>query len=401
MAEHAHNSTLDNFHLDLGLHTRVRNVLLFLLLVSAVAMGAGYFLDAKQFFHSYLAGFVWSTRILLGALFFLMAFYMTGAAWSVTIRRFSETLSASIPYGILLFIPLAFGIHELYEWSHPEVVAGDKVLMGKAGWLNEQFFLIRVGIYFLIWTFFAWGIYRNSTAMDTDRDIRHMHNSSKYSAPGLLLVFLATSFAMFDWVMSLNPHWYSTIYGIYMYAGGALASMCTITLISLGFRRAGVLTNSITEEHYHDLGKWIFAITVFWTYSAFSQYMLYWYANIPEETVFFKDRFAGSWKAVSQFLVVGHFLFPLFFLITRKTKRNLTTLAAMAIWMLAMDYLDIHWNIMPSLHKGGWTPHWMDLAAPLCCVSFYGFFFWNRLKQHAIVPVGDVRLHQCLAHHNI
>jgi hypothetical protein len=371
------------------------------LLVSAAAMAAGYFLDPKQFFHSYLAGFAWSTRILLGALFFLMAMYLTGAAWSVTVRRFSETMAATIPFGLILFVPLALGVHELYEWSHADVVANDKILQGKAMWLNERMFWIKGAVMFAIWSFFGLGIYRNSTAQDTDKDIRHMHNSSKYSAPGLLLVFLATSFAMFDWIMSLNPHWYSTIYGIYMYAGGGLASMCTLVLISLGFRNAGVLKNSITEEHYHDLGKWIFAVTVFWTYTAFSQYMLYWYANIPEETIFFKERFTGSWKLVSQFLVFGHFLFPMFFLITRKTKRNLATLAFMACWMLAMDYLDIHWNVMPNFHKAGFSPHWMDLAAPVACASFYAFFFWNRLKNHAIVPVGDARLYQCLAHHNI
>ena len=172
-------------------------------------------------------------------------------------------------------------------------------------------------------------------------------------------------------------------------------------MISLGFRRAGVLKNSITEEHYHDLGKWMFAVTVFWTYVAFSQYMLYWYANIPEETIWFKHRFIGSWLNVSKFIVFGHFLFPLFFLITRKTKRNLKTLAFMAIWLLVMDYLDIHWNIMPKLHPTGFSPHWMDFTAPVATCSFYAFFFWNRLKQHAIVPIGDVRLYQALAHHNL
>ena len=185
------------------------------------------------------------------------------------------------------------------------------------------------------------------------------------------------------------------------YAGGGLASMCTLVLISLGFRKAGVLTNSITEEHYHDLGKWMFAITIFWTYVSFSQYMLYWYANIPEETIWFKHRFVGSWLNVSKFLVFGHFIFPLFFLITRKTKRNLSTLGAMAIWLLTMDYLDIHWNVMPTLHPTGFAPHWMDITAPIACASFYAFFFWNRLKQNALVPVGDVRFHQALAHHNV
>lgn len=401
MAEHSHHGALDNFTLDAGLHSKVRTIITFLLLISGAAMAAGYFMDHKQFFHSYLAGFAWSTRILLGALFFLMAMYMAGAAWNVTVRRFQETLAASIPFGVVLFIPLIFGVHDLYEWSHAEVVANDPILQGKAVWLNEKMFVIKSLVYFGIWSIFALGIYKNSTSQDKDKDIRHMHSSARYSAPGLLVVFLATSFAAMDWIMSLNPHWYSTIYGIYIYAGGALASMCTIVLISLGFRSVGVLKNSITEEHYHDLGKWIFAVTVFWTYSAFSQYMLYWYANIPEETIWFKNRFTGSWLPVSQFLVIGHFLFPLFFLITRKTKRNMKTLAFMAVWMLLMDYLDIHWNIMPSLHKTGFAPHWMDIAAPVFCASFYGFFFWNRLKNHAIVPVGDVRLYQALAHHNV
>jgi hypothetical protein len=237
--------------------------------------------------------------------------------------------------------------------------------------------------------------------MDTDKNIQHMHSNSRYAAPGMLLVFLATSFAAFDWLMSLDPHWFSTMYGIYIYAGGGLASMCTLVLISLGFRRAGVLKNSITLEHYHDLGKWMFAITVFWTYVSFSQYMLYWYANIPEETIWFKHRFVGSWLSVSKFMVFGHFLFPLFFLITRKTKRNLSTLAFMAVWLLLMDYLDIHWNVMPTLHPTGFAPHWMDITAPIAIASFYGFFFWNRLKQHAIVPIGDVRLYQALAHHQV
>ncbi len=401
MAAHSHPNELDSFTLDQGLWTKVRNVIVFLFLISAAATAAGYFIDQKQFFYSYLAGFMWSTRILLGALFFLLAGYLAGAAWNVTVRRFSETMVATIPYGLILFIPVALGIHELYHWSHAEVVSQDKILQGKAIWLNPQFFMIRAVIYFAIWTFFGLGVYRNSTAQDKDRNIQHMHSNSRYAAPGMLLVFLATSFASFDWLMSLDPHWFSTIYGIYIYAGGGLASMCTLVLISLAFRSAGVLKNSITEEHYHDLGKWMFAITVFWTYVSFSQYMLYWYANIPEETIWFKHRFVGSWLSVSKFIVFGHFLFPLFFLMTRKTKRNLKTLAFMAVWLLAMDYLDIHWNVMPTLHPTGFAPHWLDFTAPIATTSFYAFFFWNRLKQHAIVPIGDVRLYQALAHQNI
>lgn len=221
MAEHSHHGALDNFTLDAGLHSKVRTIITFLLLISGAAMAAGYFMDHKQFFHSYLAGFAWSTRILLGALFFLMAMYMAGAAWNVTVRRFQETLAASIPFGVILFIPLIFGVHDLYEWSHAEVVANDPILQGKAVWLNEKMFVIKSLVYFGIWSIFALGIYKNSTSQDKDKDIRHMHSSARYSAPGLLVVFLATSFAAMDWIMSLNPHWYSTIYGIYIYAGGA------------------------------------------------------------------------------------------------------------------------------------------------------------------------------------
>jgi hypothetical protein len=381
--------------------TKVRNVIVFVMLASWLASAAGYFTDPKRFFASYLTGFVDVTVIPLGCLFFVMVMFLTGSAWSVTMRRIFETVMFAIPIGALLFIPVVLGIHELYEWSHADHVAHDKILQGKAAWLNATGFTIRGFVYFAIWSFLAWRIYANSTKQDRTRSAAEMHATSALSAPGLLLTFLATSFAAFDWVMSLNPHWYSTIFGIYIYAGGGLGCMCTVMLICQWFRKNGILKESIHLEHYHDLGKWMFALTVFWTYIAFSQYLLIWYANLAEETIFYQQRLTGNWKWMSLALLLGHFIIPFFVLLPRAAKRNLNVLFFAAIWILTFCYIDIFWLVMPNFYPDGFTFHWLDLSCLAAVSSTYGFAFWMRLRQHSLVPEGDLRLEQSLAHVNV
>jgi hypothetical protein len=398
MANQSHHAATDSYYLDDALWARVRKSLLFLMLISGAVTAAGAVVNTKQFFFSWVVAFFMGTVTIMGALFFILTMYLTGAAWSVTIRRFSETLVSVIPYGAILFIPLALGIHDIYHWSHEGATA---LQNGKGWWLSAPVFTIRGFVYFALWSWVALTIYRNSTAMDKTKDIERMHSCSRIAAPGLLILFLSVSSAAFDWIMSIDYHWYSTMFGIYSYAGGGLASMCVLVLICLSLRKAGVLTNAINVEHYHDLGKWMFAITVFWTYVAFSQYMLQWYANIPEETVWFRHRFHGSWKYVSLLLVFGHFLFPFFLLLPRAMKRNFTVLRFAACWLLFMEFVDLHWLVMPNLHPEGISLHFVDISAVVFVASFYGFFFWNKLKSNAIVPIGDLRLDQALAHHNI
>ena len=173
---------------------------------------------------------------------------------------------------------------------------------------------------------------------------------------------VTVTMASVDWLMSLDPHWYSTIFGVYVFSGGALAFVAALTLILLALRRAGVLAAAVTVEHYHDLGKWLFALTVFWAYIAFSQYMLIWYANLPEETIWFKHRLEGNWIWVSGTLLVGRFMLPFMALLSRAAKRNLKVLGFMSVWMLAMHYLDLYWMVMPTLHRHGFHLHWLDAA---------------------------------------
>jgi hypothetical protein len=391
----------ESWRLDGDTWLQVRNVIAFIFLLSWAGALAGFFLDRDRFFQSYLTGFVSVTVIALGCLFFLMVMYLTGSAWSVTMRRFFETIAAGIPLAAILVIPVLLGIHSLYEWSHADHVAHDAILQGKAPWLNERAFIFRSFIYVAIWSLVALRLYRNSTKQDQTHSLDQMNSSSRWSAPGLLVVFLTVTAASFDWVMSLNPHWYSTIFGIYLFAGGGLACMATVTLICVGFRRFGILRESITIEHYHDLGKWMFALTVFWTYIAFSQYMLIWYANLAEETVFYIARREGSWLWMSLALIVGHFIVPFFVLIRRRAKRSIPTLTFAAIWILVFCYIDIYWLVMPNFHKEGINFSWQDIACWGAVASSYAMLFWARLRRHSLVPEGDFRLEQSLAHINI
>jgi len=392
---------MSSYEIDGALWSRVRNAIAFLLLIGVAASVAGAVTEPERFYRSYLVGFLHPTSILLGALFFVMVMHITGSVWSITVRRFHENLIGALPLVAVALVPVVLGIHHLYEWSHAEEVAHDTLLRGKAAWLNPQGFTIRAFIYVAIWSFFALRLVHHSTAQDSTRSIDNTRSLKKYAAPGLFLGFISVSLASFDWVMSLAPHWYSTMFGVYFYAGGGWASFATLVLICLAFRSAGMLRREINVEHYHDLGKWMFALTVFWTYIAFCQYLLIWYANLPEETIWFRNRFVGGWAPMSVALLFGHFFIPFLVLLPRASKRNLKLLRAAALWFLAMHYLDLYWMVMPTFYKDGPSFHWLDLAPLVAVGSLYALGFWMRLKKHAIMAVGDLRLEQALEHHNL
>lgn len=393
-------TTNDSFYLEEGLWQRGRNVLMFAVLASLLLGLFGYISDPVQFTRSYLVSFCFAMTIILGGTFFVMVQYLTGSAWSVTIRRFMENIIVTVPVGLILFVPVALGLPYLYEWTRPEVMK-EPAVAAKAAYLTEQMFVLRTIIYFAIWSFFTVGIWRTSVKQDRTKSIQQMHTASRFSAPGLLFIMLTGTLASFDWIMSLNPRWYSTIFGIYCLAGGALGFFGFITLICMGLQRAGVMRKSITGEHYHDLGKWLFALTAFWGYIAFSQYLLIWYANIPEETIFFRNRTVGSWVGWSLFLVAGHFIVPFVILIRRGAKRSMKILGILAAWLTLMHYADMYWLIMPNFFKTGFHIHWMDFAAFAVVVSVLGLAFWSRMRRHAIAPVGDLRFEQGLHFENV
>lgn len=367
-----------------------------------LASAFGYFTDPGQFFYSYLTAFVFWVSLGLGALFFTMLHHLTSATWSVALRRVSESAMLVLPMMIVFFIPIAFGLHDLFSWSHEDLVATDHLLQLKEPYLNVTFFLIRTGIYFTVWFFLTRTLYRLSLKQDSSPSDSLYTRMRQVSAPGMVLFALTLTFAAFDWLMSLSPHWYSTIFGVYVFVGSLLAALAFMTLLALYLRSNGIMADKITVEHYHDLGKLLFAFMVFWAYIAFSQYFLIWYGNIPEETLWFHQRWEGSWKVVTLMIVFGHFCLPFLALITRAAKRNLKFLGVVAVWMLFIHWVDLYWIIMPNMgvHQAagaavvepGYHLSWMDLTTMVGIGGIFLWMFWGRFTAQPIAPINDRNL---------
>ncbi len=353
---------------------------------------AAYASDATQFFHSYLIAYLFWVSIGLGALFFVMLHHLVNAQWSIALRRLVEALMVSLPVMAIFFIPLGFGIHDLYQWSQPGAISGDPLMRMKATYLHTTFFVLRTVVYFVIWTLLAFGLHRLSVAEDAGYDEARRVRIRRICAGGMILFAFTTTFAAFDWIMSLDANWYSTIFGAYYYAGAVVGALSVIILLALYLRRQGILTDAYTVEHYNDLGKLLFAFMIFWAYMAFSQYFLIWYGNIPEETIWFQHRWVGSWKAVSLALVFGNFVIPFLFLMPKMIKRNYGFLAFISLWMLLFHWLDLFWLVMPGHSPNGAHVSWMDLVTMAGIGGIFIGLFWRRFAGHPLVPVGDPRL---------
>jgi len=364
--------------------------------IGLIACVAAFFVDRQQLFFSWLTAFVFWFTIAAGGLFFTMLHHLVGATWSVVIRRLAEAVMGVLPFMGLAFIPLLFGISDLYHWSHPEAVAQDELLQWKSSYLNVPFFIIRAVVCFGVWTLLTVLLRRTSLAQDSGHTPQIHSRFTKISAPGMIAFALTLTLAGFDWLMSLDPHWYSTIFGVYIFAGALVGVLAFMPLVAISLRKRNILADAIGVEHYHDLGKLLFAFLIFWGYMAFSQYFLIWYGNIPEETAWFLHRWEGSWRSVSLFLVFGHFVVPFFILITRGAKRNLTILKVFAFWMLLMHWVDLHWVVMPTLHHHGLHLSWIDLAAMLAVGGGFMARFWYGLTAHPLIPVNDPKLEKSI-----
>ena len=377
-----------------------RNVLILAALISIVACIAGYIQDPDRFFRSYLVAFTYTCAVGLAAFFFVMVQFLSGSAWSVTMRRIMENIMITLPVGALLFVPLAFGLHHIYPWTNPDIVKASAALRAKSGYLSDNFFIARTYGYFVLWSIWIFAIYRQSVKQDDRHSIRQMYIASRWSAPGLFLAVAVGTLAAYDWLMSVQSGWYSTIFGLYYLADGAVLFFAILILICLAFRKAGILDKEINIEHYHDLGKWLFAMTCFYTYMGFSQFLLIWYANIPDETQFYRHRTPGAWLYISLSLPFIRFFIPFFALLSRPAKRNLKVLGFMAAYSLVVVYLDLYWVVMPVFYPNGPQIHWLDFATLGATVSVVGLVFWSRFRRHALVPEGDLRLEQSLHFEN-
>jgi len=369
-----------------------------LVLVGLATFTMGLNQDPKRIWFSFLVSFFFFMSVSIGGVFFTALQYATNAGWSVTIRRFSEALTKFLPIGAVAAVILLFGSHHLYEWLNPEVVNADPLLQKKAAYLNKTFFIIRMVLFFGIWIFFANRLVAHSVKQDETGDESLTHKCVPLSIAFLILFSLSYTFFSFDTLMSLDPHWYSTIFGIYCFSGLFQSTLAFIILFCIYFMKKGLLVGYVTEDHLHDLGKLLFAFTIFYAYIGFSQFMLIWYANLPEETIFYLHRSHGNWMAVSMSLLIFKFIVPFIALGPRGAKRNPKNLVAISILILVMQYVDVYWMVYPNLDSERTLFSFWEIGVFL---GFLGLFLTSVLRflgKTSLVPVRDPRLKESLHH---
>jgi hypothetical protein len=373
--------------------------------IAMMGAGAAGFLlgllkDPVRAWHAYLVALFYFVSLGLGGVFFAAIQHITRAGWSVTVRRFSESFSAFLPFGAgATVVFLVLGAHRIYEWMDMSVVAHDEVLQHKSSYLNPTFFWIRAIVFFGIWLYFSKRLVGSSVEQDQSGEDSISERVIKPSIIFILLFGLSYTFFSIDLLMSLQPHWFSTIFGIYCFAGLFQSTLAALVLLTIYFMKNHQTDGFVDENHLHDLGKYLMAFTVFWAYIAFSQYMLMWYANLPEETVFFLPRSEGPWAFVGMSLIVFKFIVPFIALLPRWAKRTPNHLVVVSCLILVMQYVDFYWLAYPSMNEHEVV---FGLTEILAFVGFLGLFVFavtRFLSKHSIVAIKDPRIHEALHHH--
>jgi hypothetical protein len=370
---------------------RTRQILIGLAVIGAVVAAAGAVLAPDRMWASWFLVAYYALGLGLAGLCFVAIHYTTGASWSAAIRRVPEALAGTLPGAAILLAVVFVARPELYSWTSPASfeAASSPALAFKLAWLNRPFFLFRAAAYSLIWIVFALAIRRASRRQDGDGDRRWTRANVRLSAAFLMVFGVTFTLASFDWVMSLEPLWYSTIFGVYNFAGLFLSGLAAIVIVALWLERAGPLQNVLTGDHLHDLGKLLFAFSVFWMYIWFSQYMLIWYTNIPEETSYFVRRVHGGWFVLFLANVVLNWLVPFVVLLRRDAKRRRLTLGLVAAIVLVGRWLDVYLLIFPSVV--GETPRiglW-EIGLTAGGIAAFGLVLTWILKGAPAVPLAD------------
>ncbi|MGF1656741.1 MAG: hypothetical protein ACFCU3_07160 [Verrucomicrobiales bacterium] len=382
---------------------RVVVPMLILIVLTAIAWGTGwaaYLSDAKRFAFSWLFSAIFYFTLAFGALFWVLLHHATNSSWSAVVRRLFENMAALLPWAILALLPVILLREKVYKWFGITEVGVDPLLDIKRDFLNEPFFLVRYGIYFLFFTGVALVLRHFSVRQDASGDPRWTIRAQGFSYAALLPFALILTAAGIDYLMALDFHWFSTMWGVYLFAGAALSSMAVLIITVTLLRSAGYLTKVITVEHYHIMGKLLFAFTVFWAYIAFSQYFLIWYANIPEETVYFLRRNTDSWHALSIFLVIGHFMVPFLLLIFRWIKKSPVALSLVCCWILLMHLVDMYLIVLPTIstiENPGISLHWFDFVSLVAVGAPLVFLFLWGLSKNSLVAHRDPRIFESLA----
>jgi hypothetical protein len=380
--------------------------------IGLIAGGIGAAMNLDQFFMSWLIGFLFCLSLSLGCLALLMLQHISGGQWGMVGRRVFEAGSRMLPIVALLFVPLLFGLPKVFVWAQPEAVAGSHVVQMKTAYLNVSFFVIRAVIYFLFWMLLVVLLNRWSAAQDNGEGVTK-HDSVRYrkvSAPGLLFLVITVTFASVDWVMSLEPEWFSTIFGLLTIAGYGLTGIAFTIVVLAAIDRDRPAGSLLTPRHFHDFGKLLLAFTMLWAYLSFSQFLIIWSGNLPEEIPWYIARIRGSWGAVAILLVVGHFFLPFALLLSADIKKRSGLLAKVAIFILVMRLIDLIWYVAPAFRHmapegaGGTHSvipmHWMDIAIPVGLTGLWVFLFVRQLRTRSLFPMNDPYLKEAFAHHD-
>ena len=370
--------------------------------VGLVLVAIGVATEPRRALAAYLFGYAAVFTIVTGALIQVMLSHVTGARWFTVMRRLTLDVTGAIPALALLAIPFLVGVRVLYPWADPTTLPPDaQVLIArKAAWLNVPFFVARSVVYLVAWIVVAWSLRRAAHAQDHalgDTAVRATRRLRRLSSIGLVVVALTLTFAAFDWLMSLEPTWYSTIYGVYVFAGGYLAALALIAVVGyLGSSGVAAEGGAVTSEHFGALGQLLLTFIIFWAYIAFAQYLIIWIGDVPHDVSWYVVRSRSSWGLLGLIVGIGQFAIPFALLLSRSLKRRPGFLAALGGWLLAMHLLEVYWLVLPAIDPAGVSVSWLDVAALLMIGGFaLAAACWRARKEPAL-PLGDPYLGRAL-----
>ena len=364
--------------------------------VFTVILLMGAFIDRAQFFHSYLVGFIFWTGITLGSLALLMLQHLTGGIWGLVIRRALEAATRTLPLILILFIPIIVGLKLIYPWTNSAWMNSVESLRQKASYLNPGFFIIRAAIYFAFWSVCTWALNWFSLQQDRTARKRYRRRMQMVSGPGLAFLIISITFASVDWVMSLEPAWFSTIFGLIFVAAWSLSALSFAILTMSWLSRRAPMDKVVQPRHFHDWGNLLLALVMLWTYFAFSQYLLIWSGNLPEETAWYVARKHGGWGVIALAIVILQFAFPFLTLLSRAAKKSSERLATLALFILIMRVVDVIWLIEPAYNAERFHLSWMDVVAPIAMGGLWISVFTWQLQKRPLIAINDPQVEAAL-----
>ncbi|MBX2992620.1 MAG: hypothetical protein KF749_15815 [Bacteroidetes bacterium] len=379
----------------LPLFNRFRQRAMIVGVAGVAALAAGALMSQADFFQSYLFGYLFWMGLTLGCLGILILHHLVSGSWGHVVQRYVESGARTLPYMALMFIPIIIGMHELYPWTNHEGL--EHVVEKKLGYLNVPFFLVRQVLYFGFWLLVAYWLSKNSRLQDQNGDVRLTRKMKIFSGPSMVFFVITVTLASVDWMMSLEPEWYSTMYGVGRIVGAVLTALafCIVLVRWLGDKQP--LAGILTTRHLHHLGNLLMAFTVLWAYIAFSEFLIIWSGNLPEDNMWHIRRMNSEWSVFAVVLIAGHFAVPFALLLSRRLKRHIVPLARIAVGILVMRFVDLYWLVYPAFNNHELHFHWLSLAAPAAIGGVWLWLFIGHLKSSPLLPLNDPRFHNGVA----